>query len=73
MPEEPVYINLEYFYYNFFLIFKKSYLFLANLPWLNIVSSSKTIATILIVLFAVGIIYNLRGIIAARKKKPEED
>jgi len=67
------YLNLEYFFYNFSLIFKKTYLFLANLDWPKIVSQSKTIAGVLIFLFVIGIIYNLRGIIAARKKKPEED
>ncbi|MFH0803578.1 MAG: hypothetical protein V1877_00440 [Candidatus Tagabacteria bacterium] len=46
---------------------------MVNLPWPKVVSQSKTIATVLIFLFVVGIIYNLRGIIAARKKKPEED
>jgi len=67
------YLNLEYFFYNFSLLFKKSYLFLINLPWPKILSQSKTIAAVLIFLFVVGIIYNLRGIIRARKKKPEED
>ena len=67
------YLNLEYFFYNFSLIFKKTYLFLANLPWPKIVSQSKTIAGVIIVILTVCIIYNIRGIIRARKKKPEED
>jgi hypothetical protein len=70
---EPVYLNLEYFYYNFSLLLKKGYLFFVNLSSSKIVSQAQTIATILIILFIAGIIYNIRGIIAARKKKPEED
>lgn len=73
MPDEPVYINLEYFYYHVILFLKKSYFFIANFSWPKFVYYAKPIATVLIILFAIGIIYNLRGITRAKKKKPEEE
>jgi hypothetical protein len=67
------YLNLEYFYYKIFLFLKKSYFFIVNFSWPKIAYWLEPIATILIIIFAIGIIYNLIGIYRTIKKKKEEE
>lgn len=62
---------LEYLYYLAFLLFQKIYFFIIGLPWLDIVFWARIIAVVLIILFAVGIIYNLIGVRRAKKKETE--
>lgn len=65
--------TLEYLFYIIFLYLQKIYLFIINLPWTNIIFWAKIIAIILIILFTIGIIYNLIGIFRAKKKKIEKE
>lgn len=69
----PTYINIEYFFYKAFIFLKKAYLFAINMPWHSIIFWAKIISAIIVILFVAGVIYNLVGIVRARKKKKEEE
>jgi len=64
---------LDYLFYLIFLFFRNVYLFIVNLPWLEIYSLAKIIAAIIVILFSIGTIHNLIGINKSRKRKIEEE
>jgi hypothetical protein len=69
----PTYINIEYFFNKTFLYLRGAYFFTINLPWKDIVPWARTISAIIVVLFAIGIIYNIIGIHRTKRKKGEEE
>jgi len=68
----PGYVNIEYIFYRVFLFVRESYFFIINLPWTKIHFWAQVIAAILVVLFIIGIIYNLSHILRLKPKQREE-
>ncbi len=63
----PVFIDINYFFYQIYHFFIDSYFFIVNLPWSNVASYLKTIGIFILLLAIIGIIYNLTRISQLRK------
>ncbi len=58
----PVFLNLDYVFYQIYAFFVKSYLFVVDFSWLTAASYIKPVAVVVIVFSAIGIAYNLSKI-----------
>lgn len=67
----PTYINIEYFFYQAFIFFKKAHLYIVGIDWFSVIFWAKVIAFVISAIFVAGIIYNIRGIIRTMRKNEE--